>query len=87
MKAVVFHRYGGPEVLTYEEVLTPTIAEDEVLIRVKACSINHVDIWVRQGIPAYKISFPHISGCDVAGTVEGPGCRSEDRHLDSGAGS
>ncbi len=79
MKAVVFHQYGGPEVLVHEEVLTPSIAEDEVLIRVKACSINHVDIWVRQGIPAYKISFPHISGCDVAGTIEEIGRDALDR--------
>jgi len=70
MKAVVFYRHGGPDVLVYEDVLTPSVAEGEVLIRVKACSINHVDIWVRQGIPAYKIALPHISGCDVSGTVE-----------------
>lgn len=70
MKAVVFHEHGGPEKLVYQDVPTPLPGEDEVLIRVKACSINHVDVWVRQGIPAYKIAFPHISGCDVAGTVE-----------------
>lgn len=70
MKAVVFHEHGGTEKLVYEEVPTPVPGEEEVLIRVKACSINHVDLWVRQGIPAYKTSFPHISGCDVAGVVE-----------------
>ena len=73
MKAVVFHEHGGPEKLVYEDVPTPAPGEDEVLIRVKACSINHVDIWVRQGIPAYKTVMPHISGCDVAGVVEAVG--------------
>ncbi|MEK6683058.1 MAG: zinc-binding dehydrogenase [Nitrospirota bacterium] len=73
MKAVVFHEHGGPEKLVYQDVPTPLPGEDEVLIRVRACSINHVDIWVRQGIPAYKTAFPHISGCDVAGLVEAIG--------------
>jgi NADPH:quinone reductase-like Zn-dependent oxidoreductase len=73
MKAVVFHEHGGPEKLVYQDVPTPTPGEDEVLIQVKACSINHVDIWVRQGIPAYKTVMPHISGCDVAGFVEAVG--------------
>ncbi len=73
MKAVVFHEHGGPEKLVYEEVPTPKPSEDEVLVRVRACSINHVDIWVRQGIPAYKTTFPHISGCDVSGLVEAVG--------------
>ncbi len=73
MKAVVFDEYGGPEKLSYREIPDPDIAADEVLVRVKACSINHVDIWVRQGIPAYRISLPHIPGCDVAGVVEAIG--------------
>lgn len=70
MKAVIFHEFGGPDKLIYEDVAEPTIGKDEVLVRVKACSINHLDIWVRGGIPAYKISLPHISGCDVSGIVE-----------------
>lgn len=73
MKAVVFHENGEPDKLVYEEVRTPLPDEDEVLIRVKACSINHVDILVRKGIPAYNTTFPHISGCDVAGIVEAVG--------------
>lgn len=73
MKALAFHEYGGPEKLVYEEVPTPIPGEGEVLIRVKACSVNHVDIWIRQGIPAYKTTFPHISGCDVSGVVEAVG--------------
>ena len=70
MKAVVFHQHGGPEQLRFEEVEPPRIQPDEVLVRVKACALNHLDIWIRQGIPAYQIPLPHISGCDVAGVVE-----------------
>ncbi|MBI3996807.1 MAG: zinc-binding dehydrogenase [Candidatus Omnitrophica bacterium] len=70
MKAVIFRRHGGPEVLEYADVPDPTIGPAEILVRVKACSVNHLDIWIRQGIPAYRIVLPHISGCDVAGVVE-----------------
>ena len=73
MKAVVFHEHGGPERLQYEEQPLPTVGPEEVLVRVKACALNHLDIWLRQGIPGYRISLPHISGCDVAGTVESLG--------------
>jgi 2-desacetyl-2-hydroxyethyl bacteriochlorophyllide A dehydrogenase len=70
MKAVVFHEHGGPDKLKYEDRPDPQIKPDEVLVRVKACALNHLDIWVRQGIPAYQILLPHISGCDVAGQIE-----------------
>ena len=69
MKAVTFHEHGGPEKLIYEEVPLPQIGPDEVLVRVKACALNHLDIWIRQGIPNYSISLPHISGCDVSGVI------------------
>ncbi len=75
MDAVIFRTHGGPETLEYAHVPTPQLDRGEALIRVKACSINHLDLWIRQGLPAYHISLPHISGCDVAGVVEqvGPG--------------
>ncbi len=75
MRAVLFRRHGGPEVLEEADVPTPVPGPGEALIRVKACSINHLDLWIREGIPAYRIALPHISGCDVAGLVErlGPG--------------
>lgn len=79
MKAVVFHEFGGPEKLVYTDVPDPRIGDDEALIRVKACSVNHLDIWIRQGIPAYKLTLPHISGCDIVGIVEAAG-----RDIDSG---
>lgn len=77
MHAVVFRTHGGPDVLEYADVPTPTPGPGEALVRVKACSINHLDLWIRQGIPAYQTHLPHISGCDVSGTVEqlGPGVR------------
>jgi 2-desacetyl-2-hydroxyethyl bacteriochlorophyllide A dehydrogenase len=73
MNAVVFHAHGGTDQLRYEAVPDPIPGPEEILIRVKACALNHLDIWVRQGIPAYKLSLPHISGSDVAGIVEAVG--------------
>lgn len=70
MKAVRFHQHGGTEVLQYEEVEDPKPSRGEVVVRVKACALNHLDIWARKGLPNVKIPLPHISGSDVAGTVE-----------------
>jgi NADPH:quinone reductase-like Zn-dependent oxidoreductase len=78
MKAVLFYEHGGPEKLVYEDAPEPKAGDGEVVIQVKACALNHLDIWVRQGIPAYKLALPHISGCDIAGVVHavGPGVES-----------
>jgi len=67
MKAVRIHQFGGPEVLTYEDVPDPEPRKDGVLVRVKACALNHLDLWVRKGLPGVKL--PHILGSDVAGEV------------------
>ena len=67
MKAVRIHQFGGPEVLSYEDVPDPQLHKDEVLVRVRACSLNHLDVWVRKGLPGVKL--PHILGSDVAGEV------------------
>jgi NADPH:quinone reductase-like Zn-dependent oxidoreductase len=67
MKAVRFHEFGGPEVLKYEDVPEPTIRKDQVLIKVKACALNHLDLWVRKGLPGIKL--PHINGSDISGDV------------------
>ncbi len=69
MKAVVFKQHGGPEVLEYTEVPAPAIKPNEVLIEVKACALNHLDVWVRGGLPGIKIPLPHILGNDIAGVV------------------
>jgi len=68
MKAIRFHEFGGPEVLKYEDVPEPVLRKDHVLIRVKACALNHLDLWTRKGLPGVKL--PHINGSDVAGVVE-----------------
>jgi len=67
MRAIRFHEYGGPEVLRYEEVADPVPRLDQVLVRVKACAMNHLDLWVRKGTT--KSPLPHIPGSDVAGEV------------------
>ena len=69
MKAVVFSQHGGPDVLQFGEVPNPQIKANEVLIEVRACALNHLDVWVRNGLPGIKIPLPHILGCDVAGIV------------------
>ncbi len=70
MKAVRFHRHGGPEVLQYEDVPDPEPSSDEALVKVKACALNHLDLWARNGLPNVTIPMPHISGSDIAGVVE-----------------
>ncbi len=69
MKAIVFEKHGGPEVLRYTDAPTPAIRANEVLVRVKACALNHLDLWVRGGLPGVPIPLPHIPGSDVAGEV------------------
>lgn len=77
MKAVLFRAHGGPVNLSYEDLPTPTIGSEDVLVRVKACALNHLDIWIREGNPAYPMPLPHVSGSDVAGIVEQAGNRVE----------
>lgn len=69
MKAVVFTQHGGPDVLQYTEVREPRINANEVLIKVRACALNHLDLWVRRGIPGVAFPLPHIPGSDIAGEV------------------
>ena len=67
MKAVRIHAFGGPEVLQYEEVADPKPRKDQVLIRIRACALNHLDLWIRKGIG--KVPLPHILGSDIAGEI------------------
>lgn len=69
MKAVVFRKHGGPDVLEYTEVPQPEIQATEVLVQVKACALNHLDVFVRGGLPGIDIPLPHILGNDVAGII------------------
>jgi NADPH:quinone reductase-like Zn-dependent oxidoreductase len=73
MKAVVFEKHGGPEVLQYQQVREPEVGIGEVLVKVHACALNHLDLWVRRGIPGVPIPMPHIPGSDIAGVVAGIG--------------
>ena len=77
MKAVIFREHGGTHKLSYEDFPTPTIGPKEVLVQVKACALNHLDIWIREGNPAYPMPLPHILGSDVAGIVEQVGTHTE----------
>ena len=69
MKAIIFSEHGGPDVLRYAEVQEPKISATEVLVRVRACALNHLDLWVRRGLPGVSIPMPHIPGSDIAGEV------------------
>lgn len=75
MRAVIFREHGGPENLYYTYVETPEPGPHEVLVQVKASSINHLDIWNLKGLPGVKIPLPHIPGCDIAGVVVAKGSK------------
>lgn len=67
MKAIRIHGFGGPEVLKFEDVPEPEVRKDQVLVQVKACALNHLDLWIRKGIPG--IQLPLILGSDVSGVI------------------
>jgi NADPH:quinone reductase-like Zn-dependent oxidoreductase len=67
MKAIRYHAHGGPEVLRYEDAPDPEIRSGEVIVRVRACALNHLDLWNRRGV--VKLPLPHIGGADVAGDI------------------
>jgi NADPH:quinone reductase-like Zn-dependent oxidoreductase len=75
MRAVAFAQHGDLDVLQLMDLPRPDIDEDEVLVEVKACALNHLDLWVRQGIPGVA-PMPHIGGCEVAGVVAKLGSRA-----------
>ena len=69
MKAVRFHAHGGPDVLRYEEIPEPLVGPGQAVVRVRACALNHLDLFQRRGLERVTIPLPHISGADVAGEV------------------
>ena len=69
MKAVVFNEHGSVDKLVYTDFTEPEISPSEVLVKVNACGINHLDIWVREGIPGITIPLPHIPGCEITGEI------------------
>jgi len=72
MRAAVFSEFGGPEVVRLDEVETPEPGVGEVRVAVKAAAMNHLDLWIRRGLPL-KITMPHIGGADIAGVVDSLG--------------
>jgi NADPH:quinone reductase-like Zn-dependent oxidoreductase len=62
MKAAVFHEFGGPDRIRIEEVPTPSPGAGEALVRVRACGLNHLDLWVLGGLPALKTPLPFWTG-------------------------
>lgn len=69
MKAVFFNEHGGPEKLIYGELPDPEPGPNDVLVRVKAAAMNHLDLWMRRGLPGREVAKPHVSGCEGAGEV------------------
>lgn len=69
MKAVRVHEHGGVEKLVHEEIDVPRISADEVLVEVRACALNHIDLWVREGLPTMKFPLPLVLGADISGVV------------------
>lgn len=69
MKALYFEKHGERNVIQYGEVSDPQPAPNQVLVRVRACALNHLDIWVRRGWPGLNLEMPHWCGADVAGEV------------------
>ena len=76
-EAVVLSSHGGPEVLRRETITLPDPGPREVRVRVRAVALNHLDLWVRRGLPHLKLEYPHRLGADIAGEIEalGPGAR------------
>ncbi|WP_336159474.1 NADP-dependent oxidoreductase [Amycolatopsis sp. VC5-11] len=83
MKAVRYHRYGGSEVLALEEAERPTPGEGQVLVQVAATSFNPVDLGIRAGglQEVFPLTFPHVPGIEVAGTIAELGPRVDGRQV------
>lgn len=73
MRAVVIRRHGGPEVLEEAEVPDPQVRAGDVRVKVKAVALNHLDLWIRGGLPTLHVEMPHILGSEITGFVESVG--------------
>jgi len=73
MRAILIPRHGGPDVLQYSEISDPKPGVGEVLVRVRACALNHLDVWVRRGLNGVTFPLPLVPGSDIAGEVAGTG--------------
>ena len=73
MQAVVFHEFGGPDVLNLEEVPDPEPAAGEVLIDIAVGALNHLDVDIREGVSRFDVAPPFILGCEVVGRISALG--------------
>ena len=73
MKAVVVREHGGPETLAVSEVPDPVAGPGEALVKVRAVALNHLDLWVRRGVPGHKFPLPIIAGAEVTGAIDSIG--------------
>ena len=73
MKAIIYHEVGEVDVLKFEDVPTPEIGDDEVLVRVRAAALNHLDLRLRAGKSPRPVELPHVGGIDAAGDIEAVG--------------
>jgi NADPH:quinone reductase-like Zn-dependent oxidoreductase len=73
MKALCFYKHGDLDVLKYDEVADPTPGRGQALVEVKACALNHLDLWVLRGWPGLDLEMPHWGGADISGVVAGWG--------------
>jgi NADPH:quinone reductase-like Zn-dependent oxidoreductase len=73
MKALAFHEHGGLDRLRYQDVPDPAMGPADVLVRVRACALNHLDLFVREGLPGFRLPLPFWTGCDIAGEVAAVG--------------
>src|ERR1051326_8778891 len=81
MKANIFHKRGGLDVLKYQEVDDPKLLAGEILVQVKACGINHLDIYTREGSHGVKAPLPHIGGLEPSGVIAAIGAGVDDWQL------
>jgi NADPH:quinone reductase-like Zn-dependent oxidoreductase len=77
MRAVYFTEHGDVSKLTYGDLPDPVSAQDEVVVRVRACGVNHVDVWVRRGLPFLRLQYPFVLGQEIAGEIVSASCYSE----------
>jgi NADPH:quinone reductase-like Zn-dependent oxidoreductase len=70
MKAIIVREHGGPEKLERAELPDPELRPGEAVVRVRAVALNHLDIWVRRGVPGHKFPLPLIPGSEVAGIID-----------------
>jgi NADPH:quinone reductase-like Zn-dependent oxidoreductase len=78
VRAVVFHEFGGPDVLRLEDLETPSPGPGEVLIDVLACALNHLDVDVREGVSRFPVELPFVPGVEVVGRIAAVGDGVED---------